>query len=107
MFKKVLTATLAISALGAMAAHAAAPGIYVTGQLGYANTHMGSKTNFHSYNLDLGNHKNLSNNGLAGRLALGYQFNQNFAVEIGYLQLNQRKIMTLQKQMVSPQLILH
>ncbi|MGC1853993.1 MAG: outer membrane beta-barrel protein [Candidatus Aquirickettsiella sp.] len=92
MFKKVLTTTvLGVSALGVMAANAAAPGVYVTGQVGYANTHMGSKTdttNFH-YAADA---KNLSNNGLAGRLALGYQFNPNFAVEVGYLQLGQRSV---------------
>ena len=105
MFKKVLsTSVLAISVLGAMAANAAAPGVYVTGQLGYANTHMGNKTNI----ADINNYlegvggieitpsnpkdKNLGNNGLAGRVALGYQFNQNFAVEAGYLQLSQKKV---------------
>lgn len=92
MFKKVLSTTvLGVSVVAAMTANAAAPGIYVTGQLGYANTHMGSKTNFHDDTLDLGKVKNLSNNGLAGRVALGYQFNPNFAVEVGYLQLNDKK----------------
>lgn len=93
MFKKVLSTTvLSVSVLAAMTANAATPGVYVTGQLGYANTHMGSKTNFHDHYLDLGKNKNLSNNGLAGRVALGYQFNQNFAVEVGYLQLNDKKV---------------
>lgn len=82
MFKKVLSTTvLTVSVLGAMAANAAAPGVYVTGQVGYADTHMDSKVS-----------KHLSNNGLAGRVALGYQFNQNFAVETGYLQLSGSKI---------------
>jgi OmpA-OmpF porin, OOP family len=82
MFKKVLSTTvLAVSVLGVMSANAAAPGVYVTGQLGYADTHMGSKLS-----------KDLSNNGLAGRVALGYQFNQNFAVEAGYLQLSESKV---------------
>lgn len=82
MFKKVLSTTvLTVSVLGAMAANAAAPGVYVTGQVGYADTHMDSKVS-----------KHLSNNGLAGRVALGYQFNQNFAVETGYLQLDQKKV---------------
>lgn len=100
MFKKVLSTTvLTVSVLGAMAANAAAPGVYVTGQVGYANTHMGSKTNVSDIlgpvakivdpaALD----KNLSNNGLAGRVAVGYQFNQNFAVEAGYLQLGEGKV---------------
>ncbi|TLY47327.1 MAG: hypothetical protein E6K54_06850 [Gammaproteobacteria bacterium] len=82
MFKKVLSTTvLSISALAAMTANAAAPGVYVTGQVGYADTHLDSK---------LG--KDLSNNGLAGRAAIGYQFNQNFAVEAGYLQLSDSKV---------------
>ncbi len=103
MFKKVLSTTvLGISALGVMAANAAAPGIYVTGQLGYANTHMGNKTNIKAISNNLPklinvysvnpNDKDLANNGLAGRIALGYQFNQNFAVEAGYLRLGQTKV---------------
>ncbi|MFM2322285.1 MAG: hypothetical protein RLZZ225_438 [Pseudomonadota bacterium] len=101
MFKKVLSTTvLGISALGVMAANAAAPGVYVTGQLGYANTHMGNNTNFDDAHDNLPVHfhpnnekdKDLSNNGLAGRIALGYQFNQNFAVEAGYLRLGQTKV---------------
>jgi OmpA-OmpF porin, OOP family len=94
MFKKILSTTvLGVSVLGVMAANAAAPGVYATGQIGYANTHMGSKTqisNLASNNFS--NDKNLSNNGLAGRIALGYQFNQNFAAEAGYLQLGDRKV---------------
>ncbi|WP_342219375.1 outer membrane beta-barrel protein [Rickettsiella endosymbiont of Miltochrista miniata] len=103
MFKKVLcTTVLGVSALTVMAANAAAPGVYVTGQLGYANTHMGSKTNFADinkntpadFNFTANNAKdsNLANNGLAGRIALGYQFNQNFAVETGYLYLGSKKV---------------
>lgn len=109
MFKKILTTTvLSVSALGVMAANAAdvdnaaqlgtssKSGVYVTGQLGYANTHMGNKTDF----TQIGNgiipnnakDTNLVNNGLAGRLAIGYQFNQNFAVETGYLQLGQKNV---------------
>ncbi|MES2141973.1 MAG: outer membrane beta-barrel protein [Pseudomonadota bacterium] len=101
MLKKVLTtAVLGVSALGVMAANAAAPGVYVTGQLGYANTHMNNKTNISAiseaakldFKPDAADATNLSNNGLAGRLAIGYQFNQNFAVEMGYLQLNKKKV---------------
>lgn len=83
MFKKVITtAVLAASALSVMTANAAAPGPYITGQLGYADTHMGPKTI----------EKSLSNNGIAGRLAVGYQLNQNLAVEAGYLQLRSKKV---------------
>jgi OmpA-OmpF porin, OOP family len=95
MLKKVLTtAVLGVSALSVMAANAAAPGVYVTGQLGYANTHMKDKSNFTNYPFtpNAADAINLSNNGLAGRLAMGYQFNQNFAVEMGYLQLNKKKV---------------
>lgn len=100
MFKKVLSTTvLTVSVLGAMAANATVPGVYVTGQVGYANTHMGGRTNISDIlgpvatavepaALD----KNLSNNGLAGRVAIGYQFNQNFAVEAGYLRLGEGKV---------------
>lgn len=105
MLKKVITtAVLGVSALGVMAANAATPGVYVSGQLGYANTHMANKLNlentiehilpFHDgkpilHDLSV---NRISDNGLAGRLALGYQFNQNFAVELGYLQLRDNKI---------------
>jgi OOP family OmpA-OmpF porin len=92
MFKKVIaTAVLGVSALSVMAANAAASGPYVTGQLGYADTHMVSKTNLNNIKGLTADTSNLSNNGLAGRLAVGYQFNQNFAVEAGYLQLRSKK----------------
>ncbi|MES2141972.1 MAG: outer membrane beta-barrel protein [Pseudomonadota bacterium] len=93
MFKKILTTTvLGVSALGVMAANAAAPGVYVTGQLGYANTHMKGKTEaYNTPNRPGPAGTNLNNNGLAGRLAVGYQFNQNLALELGYLQLKNGK----------------
>lgn len=97
MFKKILSTTvLSVSALAAMTANAAAPGVYVTGQVGYADTNMASKTNVFDLAgnlIDVHNRdQNLSNNGLAGRVAIGYQFNQNFAVEAGYLQLGEEKL---------------
>jgi OmpA-OmpF porin, OOP family len=80
MLKKMITtAVLGVSALSVMAANAATPGVYATGQLGYADTHMKNEVG------------NLTNNGLAGRLAIGYQFNQTFAVEMGYLRLHEKK----------------
>lgn len=89
MFKKVLTTVLGISALGAMAANAAAPGFYATGQVGYANNNMEIKTNDDILNDILNN--DISQADLAGRAAIGYQFNQNFALEAGYLHIAQKK----------------
>ncbi len=103
MIKKIMAVSvLGVSALGMMAANATTNGIYVAGQLGYADTHLGNKTGlsdmFSPYGIKPSDvnpsfrDKNLSNSGLAGRIALGYQFNQNFAVEAGYLQLGNGKI---------------
>lgn len=103
MIKKVLTTALfGASALGVAAANAAAPGVYVTGQLGYAQTHMKNKTDIDTISAAIpgndrhirpkGGVNNVNNNGLAGRLAIGYQFNQNFAVELGYLRLASKKV---------------
>lgn len=55
-------------------------GLYVSGQVGYADTHMKSQ-------LPAPIAAALANDGLAGRLAMGYNLNQNFAIEVGYLQL--------------------
>ncbi len=73
-------------------------GLYVSGQVGYADTHMKSQ-------LPVQIGADLANDGLAGRLAMGYNLNQNFAIEVGYLQLqkgqvnkkNERKIDTNQQ----------
>jgi OOP family OmpA-OmpF porin len=99
MLKKVLTgAVLGASMVGVMAANAAVPGVYVTGQLGAVNTHMKAKTEGHGPTTppDQPLGSNLNNNGLAGRLAVGYQFNQNWAVELGYLQLKNGKYVEVQ-----------
>lgn len=56
-------------------------GTYITGQMGYTDTHMKNQVPFGW----------LDNNGLAGRLALGYKLNQNFAMEVGFLQLQDGK----------------
>ena len=60
-------------------------GLYVSGQVGYADTNMKSKLP-----ADIG--VGLANDGLAGRLAMGYKFNQKFAIEVGYLQLQKETI---------------
>ncbi|RDH40828.1 MAG: porin family protein [Candidatus Aquirickettsiella gammari] len=75
--KIVLTSVLASSTLAVMTANAALPsGLYVSGQVGYADTNRPSTLN-----------PNLANDGLAGRLAIGYKLIPSFAVELGYLQL--------------------
>lgn len=89
MLKKILTTTvLGVSALGVMAANAAVPGVYVTGQIGYANTHMKSKTTEFKTEDKQNIEMDLGNNGLAGRIAVGYQLNQNLAFELGYLKMS-------------------
>lgn len=66
-------ATLGIS----MSANAALPGYYIGGQLGWATTHWDDS--------DLGvQSASISNSGLAGRAFAGYQFNENWAAELGY-----------------------
>lgn len=85
MIKKILTTTvLGVSVLGAMAANAAAPGIYVTGQLGYSNNRMDFKAD------NILPLSDVSSNNFAGRVAVGYQFNQNFALEAGYFRTSQK-----------------
>lgn len=65
-------------------------GVYVTGQVGYADTHMSNKIPTGA----------LNNNGIAGRLALGYKITPNVAMEVGFLQLQDGKTM-LDKSTVS------
>ena len=87
MFKKIIVVSvLGVSALGVMAANATTNNIYVTGQAGYADTHMKNKIIFDSKVPGF----QIANNGIAGRLAIGYQFNPNLAVELGYLQLHKQ-----------------
>lgn len=56
-------------------------GVYITGQVGYADTHLNNKVIPGT----------LNNNGIAGRLALGYKITPNIAVEAGILQLQDGK----------------
>ncbi|MES2997785.1 MAG: outer membrane beta-barrel protein [Pseudomonadota bacterium] len=53
--------------------------LYATAQVGYADTHMKAQVS------SMGNA--FDNNGITGRVAVGYKFDQNLAVELGYLQL--------------------
>ena len=86
MLKKILiTSVLTASACAIMNANAALPvGLYVSGQAGYADTHMKSR-------LSSPNGINLANDGLSGRIALGYKITPNFGLEVGYLQLPEGK----------------
>ncbi|MEN9916648.1 MAG: hypothetical protein RLY40_580 [Pseudomonadota bacterium] len=86
MFKKILSTTvLAASVLTTMTTYAATPGFYVSGQAGYADTHMKSQ-------LKSGSGIGLNNDGLSGRVALGYKITPKVAVEVGYLQLPEAKV---------------
>ncbi|WP_342228273.1 outer membrane beta-barrel protein [Rickettsiella endosymbiont of Rhagonycha lignosa] len=92
MFKRIIAVSvLGVSALGMMAANATTNGAYVTGQLGYAatgNQFKGAK------GLPSGSSfgkTQKSAKGLAGRIAIGYQFTPHWAAELGYLQLGQQK----------------
>jgi OOP family OmpA-OmpF porin len=94
MFKRIIAVSvLGVSALGMMAANATTNGVYVTGQLGYAQTGNELKVapsmpsdESPSINIAKGKMANL-----AGRFAIGYQFTPHWAVELGYLQLGQQK----------------
>ncbi|EDP46883.1 porin family protein [Rickettsiella grylli] len=80
MLKKILmTGVLTASACAVITANAATP-FYVHGQIGYADTHIKSRLE--------SNPANFANDGLAGRLSLGYQLTPQLAVEAGYLQLS-------------------
>jgi OmpA-OmpF porin, OOP family len=86
MLKKILIASvLTASACAVMTANAALPaGLYVSGQAGYADTHMKSRLSSQTGIA-------LANDGLAGRIAFGYKITPNFALELGYLQLSEGK----------------
>lgn len=102
--KSSLILLVASSGLSILYAHAETKGAYITGQLGYAQTHMGSKTNIKAINrmllipsdgiISVKNSKDtdLANSGLAGRLAIGYQFNANLALEMGYFYIGSKAI---------------
>lgn len=85
MLKKILiTSVLTASACAVINANAALPmGLYVNGQAGYANTHIKSQVKSDG--------ANFANDGLAGRLAIGYKITPNFALELGYLQLSEAR----------------
>lgn len=81
MFKKIRTKLLFLFLFAfPVLSHASIPGFYLLGQLGTADTHQQAS-----------NAAALSINGkmsFTGRIAGGYQFNQNVAFEIGYTQFS-------------------
>ncbi|MGC1853991.1 MAG: outer membrane beta-barrel protein [Candidatus Aquirickettsiella sp.] len=84
MLKKVLITSILTTSVAAINANAALPaGLYVNGQIGYADTGVKSQVR--------NNGSNFANNGLAGRIAIGYKIIPNFAFELGYLQLSSAK----------------
>lgn len=86
MLKKIMAVSvLGVSAFGMVAANATTDGIYVVGQAGYADTHM--KNKMIPTDPFEGSGFSMPNRGFGGRLAVGYQFNPNLAVEMGYLKL--------------------
>lgn len=80
--KKLLVGTLiaAITTLiYTIGANAADSGGYIGIQGGWSNTHWGDET------LGIGIDSSTDTTGIAGRAYLGYQFNPNFATELGFL----------------------
>lgn len=92
MFKRIIAVSiLGVSALAMMTANATSNGAYVTGQLGYASTGNQFKgTKDLPKDASFGKTQK-SAKGLAGRIAIGYQFTPHWAAELGYLQLGQQK----------------
>lgn len=89
--KKTMLGVVAVSLSTLVAANAIAaqqPGVYVGGQLGVGNVHQSISSS--DVNLPKGltfqsfNSSTSKANAAAGRLFTGYQFNSNFATELGW-----------------------
>ena len=84
MFKKsiskIILITIFTSCFSSLA-NATVPGPYVGGQLGVGETYYETFSVF-----------NTNENALAGRIFTGYQFNPNFALELGYLQFGKTTV---------------
>ncbi len=84
MLKKIfITSVLTASVCAVMNANAASKGLYLSGQIGYADTGVKSRVKDGGYAFN--------NDGLAGRLAIGYKITSNAALELGYLQIPRAK----------------
>ncbi|MDR3477687.1 MAG: outer membrane beta-barrel protein [Gammaproteobacteria bacterium] len=84
MFNKKKLLSLAIASLAglfiASTASATIAGAYVGGQLGWGQTNIFKGVNTQGYKTN--------DTGIAGRLFGGYQINQNFAAELGYMKFS-------------------
>ncbi len=93
MLKKNLLAKLAVSAIAACAistvANAAVSGPYVGGQVGWGNTNINNNDIFGN---NSGISSSIDNTGVAGRIFAGYQFNPNWAAELGYTRFSDTDI---------------
>lgn len=79
--RKMSTIFFCCSALSSLPIplQASIPGIYLLGQIGSGNTHI-SEQDAAALSVERAD--------LSGRFAVGYQFNQNMAIELGYLQFS-------------------
>lgn len=77
MLKRKLLVSAILATLSS-ATLAAAPGFYVGGQLGWSKADYAASD---YVDLTAGS---VDNTGMGGRLSAGYQFNQNWAAELGY-----------------------
>lgn len=78
MLNRQLLGALVALGLASSAAVAAVPGFYVGGKAGQANTHYTTSTG------GLTSTTGLSSKGMSGAVLGGYQFDQNWALELGY-----------------------
>lgn len=88
MLKKILvtTALVGLTSIGfSGTANAAANGFYVNGQLGYGHSDVPNSL-FSPARADI------KNDGLAGRIAAGYQFTPYIAAELGYTKFSDVKV---------------
>lgn len=78
-----------ISPIIFLPAHAALPGFYVGGQIGWGNTGYNTAGSFHQ--AEIKSVGRVKDSGLAGRAFLGYQVNENWASEFGYTQFSRTR----------------
>lgn len=77
------------------AATAALPGFYIGGQAGLGNTH------YNADDIDNITSASIDNTNFAGRLLGGYQFDNNWAFELGYTQFSKARLTHVQPGSVS------
>lgn len=91
--KKLLIAVAALGLSASAFATNGSPDIYVGGQLGYGDTHWNNISGIANDSF-LGNSVNISDDGLAAGAYAGYDINQYFAVEGGYVYFPRTKVTT-------------